>query len=258
MALAPKDSQANLKGRVMAQKLEFKAWMKQVLPAEHGSWAFVIEPLLIAGIVGKAPFILAGIGGFLLFLGYRPTFLALKDLQKKKSYPRTVPSLIVGLLLNGLGLACLALSQQWLVLAIIVVAGNIFAQLDQNLPPRSLLRELAGSLLMLPVAVFAAPAAWLVLILRPLAAVLSVRGVINRMDDAKACRWTAVAVGALLIGAALWQLGLGFKTAAYGLAGARTLYFALTPEWERKATRVGIAESVVALLIVLSWIEGAG
>lgn len=240
----------------MAQKLEFKTWMKQVLPPEHGSWAFVIEPLLIAGIVGKAPFILAGIGGFLLFLGYRPTFLALKDLLKKKSYPRTVPSLIVGLVLNGLGLACLALSQQWLAMILILVAGNVFAQLDQNLPPRSLWRELMGSLLMLPVAIFAAPLAWLVLILRPLAAVLSVRGVINRMDDAKACRWAGVAVGACLIGAGLWQLGLGFRTAAYGLAASRTLYLALTPDWERKATKVGIAESAVALLIVLSWIEG--
>jgi hypothetical protein len=255
MALAPKDSRANLKQSVMAQKLEFKAWIKQVLPPEHGSWAFVIEPLLIAGIVGKASFILAGIGGFLLFLGYRPTFLALKDLQKKKTYPRTIPSLLLGLGFNGLGLACLALSQQWLVLVIILVAGNVFAQLDQNLPPRSLWRELVGSLLMLPVAIFAAPLAWLVLILRPLAAVLSVRGVINRMDDANACRWAGVAVGALLIGASLWQLGFGFRTAAYSLAGVRTLYLALTPDWERKATKVGIAESVVALLIVLSWIE---
>lgn len=241
----------------MAQKLEFKAWMKQILPAEHGSWAFVIEPLLIAGIVGGSSFILAGLGGFLLFLGYRPTILALNDFIKKKRYPRTLPSLFTGIALNGLGLLCLVLSQQWIVLVIVYLAGSAFAQMDQNLPPRSLWRELGGSLLMTPVVIAAAPSAWLVLIIRPLAAVLSVRGVIDRMEDAKVCRWAGVGAGVLLAVACLWQTGLGARSAAYGLSAARTLYFALTPEWERKATRVGIAESIVALLIVLSWIEVA-
>lgn len=242
----------------MAQKLEFKAWLKQVLPPEHGSWAFVIEPLLIAGIVGGPPFVLAGVGGLLLFLGYRPTFLALNDLMKDKWYPRTLPSFLLGLGLNGLGLVCLALSKEFLALALVLLLGGVFAQLDQRLPPRSLWRELAGALLLVPVVILAAPTAWPLLLLRPLAAVLSVRGVIDRMEDAQACRWAGVAAGGLLAAAVLWALPLGWRTAAYGVAAARTLYLAATHSWERKATHVGIAESVTACLIVHSWIEAGG
>lgn len=242
----------------MSQKLELKAWLKQILPPEHGSWAFVIEPLLIAAIAGGPAFALAGIGGFLLFLGYRPTFLALGDLMKDKKYPRTIPSLLAGLALNALGLALLVLSQEFLALVLVMGLGGAFAQLDQRLPPRSLWRELAGSLLMVPVVILAAPAAWPILILRPLAAVLSVRGVIDRMDDAKFSRWAGVCAGILLAGAVWWTLPLGWRSAAYGLAGARTLYLAVTHSLERKATHVGIAETVVASLIALSWSEAAG
>lgn len=241
----------------MAQKLELKAWLKQVLPPEHGSWAFVIEPLLIAAIAGGPSFALAGIGGFLLFLGYRPTFLAIGDLSKERRFPRTVPSLVAGLTLNALGLALIVLSQEFLALVFVMALGGLFAQLDQRLPPRSLWRELAGSLLMVPVVILAAPDAWPVLILRPLAAVLSVRGVIDRMDDAKVSRWAGVCAGFLLAAALVWALPLGWRTLAYGVAASRTLYLALTCSWERKATHVGIAETVVASLIALSWIEAA-
>lgn len=248
----------NLKPQGMAQKLEMRAWLKQVLPPEHGSWAFVIEPLLIASIAGGPTFVLAGIGGFLLFLGYRPSLLGINDLMKERKYPRTVPSLIAGLTLNSLGLMLLVLSQQFLALVFVMALGGVFAQLDQKLPPRSLWRELAGSLMMVPVVILAAPAAWPILILRPLASVLSVRGVIDRMDDARASRWAGVCAGVLLAAAVWWFVPLGWRSAAYGVAGGRTLYLAMTHSWERRATHIGIAETAVASLIALSWIEAAG
>ncbi len=241
----------------MRQRLEFKAWLKQVLPPEHGSWAFVIEPLLIAAIVGSPAFALAGSGGLLLFLGYRPAILGLGDLIKKKQYERTLPSLAAGFMCSFLGLCLFLLSQQLLPLVIVMVLGGAFALLDQKLPPRSLWREMAGSMLMVPVVISAVPGAWPVLILRPLAAVLSVRGVIDRMDDAKICRWVGVGAGVLLAGAAMTALPYGWRSAAYGVASVRTLYLAVTHTWERKATHVGIAESAVAAFIALAWAESA-
>lgn len=77
-----------------------------VLPTEHGSWAFVSEPLVFGGIwASSLRGWLTALALFLLFLCFRPLSLAVRDLSKGKSYPRTQ----VGLVCGGVILALAAL-----------------------------------------------------------------------------------------------------------------------------------------------------
>lgn len=234
--------------------MDWKAWFRQMLPPEHGSWAFVMEPALIAAVLAEKRGALAGLGVFLLFLAYRPAVQGIRDLWRKKRYPRTVPAVFTGLLLGALGLGCMVLTQEPVLIAATFLLGAVFAWLDAALKPRALWRELLGAYLAVPAALVFAPMAGAVLLLaRPTVAILSVRGVIARMDDSVACRWVGTTLG----------LGLGAYAGltqplplslAYGLVGGRAVWLALTPNRERKVTQVGIVESIVSVLVVFGWL----
>ncbi len=238
----------------MRAKFDTKTWLKQILPQEHGSWSFVLEPLFIAAILDWPNSAISSIGIFLMFLGYRPAMLAAKDFWRKKRYPRTWPSAAVGigLLLSGTGL-CLLAKATWLISATAIV-GAMFVVLDLRASPRSLWRELAGALLAVPAAIIAAPFAAVIFILRVLVAVLSIRGVLARMPDHEICRWVAVGLGIILgvFSVLLFRSSL-ILMGIYWVAGARAIYLAFSSEWPRKPVRIGITEGILALSIVIAW-----
>jgi hypothetical protein len=62
-----------------------------VVPAEHGAWSFVLEPLVLGVIVAPsaAAFWLA-LATLAVFFGRQPAKLALTDLYRRQRYPRTV------------------------------------------------------------------------------------------------------------------------------------------------------------------------
>lgn len=239
----------------MAQRFDVKLWVKQSLPQEHGSWAFVIEPLLISWIAGGSKSGLAAIGFFLAFLGYRPALIGLKDLLRKKSYPRTWPSMWAGAIFCCGGGLLMAASRSWALIGCLAILGGAFVWYDAQADRRSVLREGFGALLAVPAACLVAPGAVVVLILRPIASVLSVRGLIARQRDSTICRWLGVGAGFALIPIAFFEFGsMGWRFAAYCVCAARALYSALSAGREVKPLRIGIAEIVVSAAVVLGWL----
>lgn len=224
---------------------------KAMLPPEHGSWAFVLEPALIAAALGAPG---PGLAVFLLFLAYRPSDLAAKDVVRGKRYPRTVPALILGAVLGLVGFALLLLAAPASLAGFLLGLGSLFAFMDRNASTRSLARELLGAILALPVALVLAPASFLaLLVLRPFAAVLSVRAVFARTEDAALCRWAGIAVGLGLVVLSISQASQTLRGAVYCVAGVRAAWLGLSWKHKRAATRVGIAEALVSMTVVLAW-----
>jgi len=237
----------------MAQ-FDFKAWVKQSLPQEHGSWAFVVEPLLISSFAGGSRAGIAALGFFLAFLGYRPGVIGIKDILRKKSYPRTIPSLIAGLVLCGIGLAMMALVQNWILIGSLAVLGGLFVYLDSRAEKRSVLREAVGAMLAIPAACLVAPAASGVFVTRALGALLSVRGFIARYDDATTCRWLAVGFAVALVGLSYFAFGPSLRLAAYSACAARVIFLALIAGKEVKPMRIGMVEAIFGTGVLVAWL----
>lgn len=242
----------------MAPKFDFKLWLKQSLPQEHGSWAFVAEPLLISWIMGGLHKGIAAAGFFLMFLGYRPAMIGIKDLLRHKAYSRTYPSFIVGGFLNALGGLLMLWAHAYVALGCLAIMGALFNWIDAKADKRSILREGFGTLLAVPPAILLAPMAGPLLVARPIASVLSVRGLIGRWDDSNRSRWQSVALGILLI-----PLGaLAFPVASWRMVGystcvIRSLYAATRFGKPIKASHIGIAEMLVSISVVIGWLADA-
>jgi len=235
----------------------------------------VIEPLAIGLVlVPGTHSLMIACAGLCGFLAYRPVTLAAGDLLKKKRYPRTVPALIAGLLLGLVGLALV--SVVWwqtqaarLPLEAAVCLGALFAAIDKRAKPRSLWRELLGSILSIPVLIailsggFGLPSDEILafvgtigplFLLRAVVTVLTVRSVIGRFSDATLCRWGAVMLALpMLYCVRFMSLASDPGYYAYGIVATRAMWFALTPGKERAARNVGLQELAVSALIVLSW-----
>lgn len=255
---------------VPPQKIDGKKLSKQLLPTEHGSWAFVLEPAIIGWIAtpGRAISALL-VAGVLGFLAYRPAKLAATDLLKKKRYPRTIPATAVATILGLAILGCILLAlppslSLWPYLALVAAVGAAFLVLEQVAAPRSLMRELAGACLMLPLlgAALCTHASNSLtgvllgyLLLRVLATVLSVRSVFHRTPDWKICR-----VVAILAGLAIMPMELMLRNhpslvgvPPYAPVALRSVWLAATATIPREAKHVGIVESIVSLLVVGLW-----
>jgi hypothetical protein len=66
------------------------SWRRAILPAEHGGWAFLAEPLLLGLLVGFSPAgALIALGAILAFLARQPLRTFVADRSRGRSYPRT-------------------------------------------------------------------------------------------------------------------------------------------------------------------------
>lgn len=182
-----------------AQTVRRVAIRPLAVPAEHGGWGFLLEPLVLALFVAPsvagALLAVAAVGAFLT---RHPLKLAVRDLSLGKSYPRTRVCL---LLAAGYGCASLALASAAVVLSpgglslfvplllAVPLAGLQFRYDVQN-RARELIAEMSGAM-----AAGAGGAAcilagngswqlaamvWLLMLLRAAPSVLYVRALVRR------------------------------------------------------------------------------
>ncbi|MEZ4668583.1 MAG: YwiC-like family protein [Anaerolineae bacterium] len=162
------------------------------LPAEHGGWGFLIEPillgLLVAGSAGGVLLALAGVGVFLI---HQPAKIAVKDRLKGNRTQRTAAAerfaLGYGLLavVPALILTLTMPITLWLPVVLAAPLGIVQLYYDSRNQSRRLVPELcgAGALAMIAPAIAilggwfisTALVLWLVLVARALTSILYVR-----------------------------------------------------------------------------------
>lgn len=229
------------------------SWLRASLPQEHGSWSFVLEPLLVGALIQRTTTgWIAAAGAFLLFLAFRPLQLGLKDLLRKKRYPRTIPCTVLGLALGAIGTGGVLThaSGIW-----ILGLGLIYVVVAERLR-HDLAREMVGATIMLPFSCMALPAMAPLFLLRPLVTIMGVRGYFNRTADATLCARIGIAggLGLLALAAAkLWPLHAVALAFAYGLAGCRGIQLGILKKRDLTPKRIGMEEGMIAVVVVLSW-----
>ena len=181
----------------VAEKTRAVRWRSVALPAEHGGWGFLIEPILLGLLVtpSAAGFLLAvaAVAGFLL---RQPLKTLLIDRRRGVNNARTLLAFYGAA--AGIGL----LGAIWLagprflgVLALALPAALLFAYYDLTRPGRTLQAELAAPAALAVVAPAmavmadwtwpAALALWVVLVARAVPTVAFVRARI-RLDKGRA------------------------------------------------------------------------
>lgn len=240
--------------------VSFRQNLKSALPPEHGSWAFVLEPLLIMVAWRDPSRILLSLTIFLLFLAYRPAVVAFRDLHKRKVYPRTKFFLAFGSFCLSITLAIWIVAARTVALDYSILGYSagaavsmfaVFAAIDLRTKPGNLARELMGGLI--PLAVLGGGLAIYVQVSRVIVAILSVRGLIGRHDDAGVCRWVSVVGAVVLIGLALWVFGTSPLFLAYAVVALRAVFVAFWRPREILPARIGIWEAVMSLIVVVGW-----
>lgn len=190
------------------------------LPAEHGAWGFVSEPVVVAACLGPPAAVLALTAtAFLGFLLRHPLKLALGDFWRGRTYPRTRWALaIAGLYALGTAAAAAALvgvAGRWALLALALPLPLIAVQFAYDLRQRGreLLPEALGALA--PGALVAglqlalgwplgrAVVLWALLAVRALASVVYVRVRLRRSRGLPAGRAWPWALHTLGLGLAL-------------------------------------------------------
>lgn len=242
-----------------------------VLPAEHGGWAFLGEPILLGLLVAPswagACVALAALAGF---LARQPLRLFLGDRRRGRRYPRTALAERAFAALALLGAAALAaalvLARGPLLLALAVAAplGAAALALDLGLRSREAAAETLAALALGGTAAAVALAAgrgtpfafalWALLALRALPTIAFVRARfrLDKRDPANPALALALHVAAAP--AALAIAGPGFAPAplawGYGALAARAAWMLspwrprLRPAW------LGAIEVVAGLVLV--------
>ncbi|GAB4521976.1 MAG: hypothetical protein OHK0046_33970 [Anaerolineae bacterium] len=241
------------------------------LPAEHGAWGFLLEPIALGLLLAFSPSaILLSLAMLAAFLVHQPLKITLKDLAKQRFTPRTAIAMRFALLYGGTALICLVpvilVNGTAFLLPLLLASPLIFVQQrhDVRNQSRTLAAEMSGSLalgataaalVMLSDWAWAASLLlWGILALRTITSILYVRGKL-RLERDKPVQWRGiVAAHALaLVLAAAWVvanvvplsvlLGVLLLTmrAIHGLQARRNV----------KAARVGVGEMLIGLLYIV-------
>lgn len=133
-----------------SQKPSGVRWQAVALPAEHGGWSLVIEPILVGLLVAPTwGGLCLGLAGFFAFLAHQPVKISLLDRKRGRAYARTQLAARFAFLYLGLGIVFLGLAV-WLVslrpllpLALAVPLMLIFGIYDQR-PGRHWQAELSA------------------------------------------------------------------------------------------------------------------
>ncbi len=202
-------------------------WKALALPAEHGGWGFLVEPVVLGlAIVPSLAGLLLAAGALCGFLVRHPLRLVFMDRRKGARYPRTAAAerFALAYAAGGLGLLLIAftLARQPFWPALVAAAPFALAALwfDARGRSREALPEALGAAVLSTSAVVialaggsAAGPAWgatALLALRAVASVLYVRARI-RLDRGQAAGpWTAVGVHAAALLGALALVALGW------------------------------------------------
>ncbi len=240
-------------------------WKAVALPAEHGSWGLVGEPVALGLLVAFSPAaLLVGVGSFAGFLAHRPLKLLYGDRRRGRRYPRTV---LAGRFAAGFALAALACFGGALALAgpglLVPLAlasplAAVFLLFDLK-PGRSWQAELAAPaafasasasmVLASGWALAAALALWAVMVARSVPSVLYVRERV-RFERNGALRGGVAALAVLAhlaVLAGIWVLAGAellplLAVGALGLLTVRALHGLSPVRFGRTARAVGFQE----------------
>jgi hypothetical protein len=245
-----------------------------VLPAEHGGWAFLGEPIVLGLLVAPswagACVAVAATAGF---LARPPLRLLLGDRRRGRRYPRTVlagqafAALVVLAAAALAGAIVLARGPVLLALGIAAPLGAVALAFDLGLRSREAAAETLAALALGGTAAAVALAAgrpapfafglWALLALRAVPTILFVRARLRMDRGERANPWPGLAAHALALGfgALLAGAGLAPASALAGLAllGARAAWGVsqLRPRLRTAwlgATEVAFGLAYVALL----------
>ncbi len=246
-------------------------WRRIVLPAEHGAWAFLGEPLLLGLVVAPtAAGVLVALAALAGFLARQPLKLAIGDRRRGRRYPRTraAERAFAGLaLVAALALAgALLLARGPLLWALGLAAplAAIALAFDLAARPREAASEMAGALALASTAAAIALAAgwsagpalglWGVLAARDVPSVLYVRARLRLDRDQPAP--IAAALLAQVVGIAA-AIALARAACAPWLAVVALTLLALRAgvglsRWRIRTTipRFGLSELAFGLMVV--------
>lgn len=191
------------------------------LPAEHGGWGFLLEPILLGLLVAPSVAgLFLAIAAFSLFLLHQPMRTALKDRAKGKRYMRTLLAerfalLYAGSLIGSFVLAWITAAHPfWPPLIGLLALASVQMYFEFSNRGRELIPEVAGALALGGIApAMALAAGWSMEAALPLWAILGVRASVSvayvrsrlRLEKGKPAS-AAAAVGVHVIGAALLAL----------------------------------------------------
>ncbi|HVT44922.1 MAG TPA: YwiC-like family protein [Thermoanaerobaculia bacterium] len=245
---------------------------KVLLPAEHGSWGFVLEPLLLGLLVAPSRAGLAiALGVLALFLARQPLKLAAADRLRRTFHPRTALSLRWGSLLGltAAALFCVAAitTRPYFLIPLVAAAPIILVQFlhDIRREGRALVAEVAGATAAgaaasaIAIAGAAAPsiaaALWALLALRAIPSILYVRTRLRLERGQAPSLITPVAAHllAIMIATTLWRVGVAppLAIAAFVILFLRCA-IGLSPIRRRApAKQIGIAELVYGAVMIL-------
>jgi len=239
------------------------------LPAEHGGWGFVLEPVVLALLVAPSwPGVAVGLAVVAAFLARHPLRLAAGDWMRRRRFPRTVVCERLALLYMAAMIVAMATAtaatSAWILLPFAIAGPLGLAQFawDVRRHGRALAPEIIG------VAAAGAAAAaialaggrtmtlastlWLLTMLRSIPAIVFVRAVLKRGHRSVA---VALHVVAAVMALVLWQQRLAPLAALAAML--LLLGRALIPPRDEPARRVGIRELVygtaTVLLIGVGW-----
>lgn len=245
---------------------------KQVaLPAEHGSWSLVIEPILLGLLVAPSwGGLLLALAGFALFLLQRPLAIVWGDWRRGRQYARTRVAARFALLYGAVavvaGLAAVWVAG-WRPLLPAVAALPLLAifLIYSQRPGRSWQAELAAPVAFSAIstaialadgwAVAPALALWAVMAARSVPAILFVRARL-RLDKGKPARpAAAIAVHGLAIVAILPLVWAGLlpwtSILALVVLLGRAIWLLAPWRWRCTVKQLGFLETGFGLLTVL-------
>lgn len=184
-----------------------RRWRTVVMPTEHGSWGFILEPILLGLLLapGFASLMLS-LAFFSAFLLRQPFKLYWKDKRAGRHVPRTDSAAYFGILFASIMLLTGALSLRWMssslfVLPLVLALPLLAIQLSYDLKDKSrnLVAELYGVLatgtfaaslvLIQGSALSLAFGIWLALAIKGVTAVLYVRARLRLEHNVPVNRW---------------------------------------------------------------------
>jgi hypothetical protein len=247
-------------------------WRGMLIPAEHGSWSLLLEPVVLGClVVPSAPGFALGGAALALLLAWTP----LEKLAKRARDPRGVTLPLVAyvwtfgwlaLAVSGLAFALRA-AGPGILLPLALALPLVILQLEARLRrrPRRLESELGGALAMSVSApmialaggfgLLAAALLWLLPALRVTLSILFVRarlrldrGQATRVDDVLDAHVAAVVV---LFGLAAGGWLPGLAAVAFLLLGLHAMLQLLRSHGRTTARRLGVVELSLGVLFVM-------
>lgn len=246
------------------------SWQSVVLPTEHGGWSLTAEPALLGLLVAwSGPGLALGLAAIVAFMARTPVKLVLVDRFRKRWLPRTrlaakVAAAEVSVLVGLVVYAATAAESFWVPLAVAAPLIGVELWFDMRSRGRRLIPELAGAVGIGSVATAIALAdgapsllawgLWLVIAARSGAAIPYVRVQILRAKSRPGPIWHSdaaqlTAVAGTMLG---WALDLVPAAAVIAIGAVATINVAATRLTPRPAVVIGIQQTIVGIVVILT------